>query len=64
MVGSHPTNSCRNSRVFEKLPIFYPHRGWQLTPWQVGGAALLLAALTGLAVVLRRRRPALLVGWL
>jgi hypothetical protein len=32
--------------------------------WQVGGAALLLLGLTVFAVALRRRRPALLVGWL
>jgi Flp pilus assembly protein TadD len=42
----------------------YPHRGGSLAAWQVGGAGLLLAGVTALAVVWRRRRPALFVGWL
>ena len=46
------------------LTLFYPHSGTQI-PWaSVLCAGLALAVLTALAVVLRRRRPALLVGWL
>jgi Flp pilus assembly protein TadD len=46
------------------LAVLYPHPGVHLPWWQVGAAALLLAGLTALAFTLRRRRPALLVGWL
>jgi protein O-mannosyl-transferase len=46
------------------LAVFYPHPGPTLPAWQVIGAVLLLAAVTGVAVVLRRRAPYLLAGWL
>ena len=45
------------------LAVFYPHPGADLPTWQVGGAVLVLAAITTLAVVNRRRRPWLFVGW-
>jgi tetratricopeptide (TPR) repeat protein len=46
------------------LAVFYPHPGAQV-PWgQVLVSGLVLAVVTGLAVGLRRRQPALLVGWL
>jgi len=45
------------------LTLFYPYFGHSLAPWQVGAAALLLAAIT--AVVLKlRSRGYLLTGWL
>ncbi len=46
------------------LAAYYPHPGTELPPAEVAGAALLLAALTVAAVVLRRRAPYLLAGWL
>ncbi len=46
------------------LAAYYPHPGGALPAWQAGGAILLLAALTAGAVVLRRRAPYLLAGWL
>ncbi len=52
------------------LAIYYPHPiynydgGEVLPAAQVGGALLLLAALTAGAVALRRRAPYLLAGWL
>jgi tetratricopeptide (TPR) repeat protein len=46
------------------LAVFYPHpRGGQ-SGWLVSSAALAIAAITVLAVVLRKRRPYILVGWL
>jgi tetratricopeptide (TPR) repeat protein len=50
------------------LALFYPHPYmFGGTPWtlgEIGGATALLAAFTTLAVVLARRRPYVLVGWL
>jgi tetratricopeptide (TPR) repeat protein len=46
------------------LAIFYPHPGARAPLAPALGAALLLVALTGLAWWCRRRRPAVLVGWL
>ena len=46
------------------LSVFYPHRFGRLPAWQVVAAALVLAAVTALAVRQRRQRPYLLVGWL
>jgi tetratricopeptide (TPR) repeat protein len=46
------------------LSVFYPHPGPGLPPWQPVGAALLLAAITGLAVRSFRTRPWFGVGWL
>jgi Flp pilus assembly protein TadD len=43
------------------LAAFYPMQEW--APWQVAGAALLLATLTGIAVRSVRHRPYLFVGW-
>jgi len=46
------------------LAVFYPHPLGSLAGARVAAAALLLAALTGAALVTARRRPYLLVGWL
>ncbi len=46
------------------LALFYPHRGTRMSAWQILAPALILLLLTVLAIGLRRRRPALLVGWL
>jgi tetratricopeptide (TPR) repeat protein len=46
------------------LAIFYPHPGTHISWPALGGAILVLGTLTALAVILRRRCPALLVGWL
>jgi len=54
----------------EHLAFFYPYPGpWiaheqTWTAWQVGGAAILLALITLVAVGQARRRPFLMVGWL
>jgi tetratricopeptide (TPR) repeat protein len=47
-----------------RLAVFYPHPGSSLPAWKVGFAAAILAALTSLAVRLRRSRPYVLTGWL
>jgi tetratricopeptide (TPR) repeat protein len=44
--------------------VFYRHPGSAIPPWKVATAALVLAALTAIAVRFRRGRPYLLVGWL
>jgi tetratricopeptide (TPR) repeat protein len=46
------------------LAIYYPHPGDALGAGAVAGSALLVAALTALALVSWRRRPWLTVGWL
>jgi Flp pilus assembly protein TadD len=46
------------------LALFYPHPGANLPAWQVAGAALLVLAVTALALWGGRRWPYLLVGWL
>jgi tetratricopeptide (TPR) repeat protein len=46
------------------LAPFYPHPGATLPGWQAAGSALLLVAVTVMAVALRRRAPYLLAGWL
>ncbi len=45
------------------LAFFYPHPGTRLSPAQTVPAALLLAAVTVLALRWRGRRPWLIVGW-
>ena len=46
-----------------RLAVFYPYPSvWPA--WQLAGAAVLLAAVTTVAIVHMRRRPYLLVGWL
>jgi tetratricopeptide (TPR) repeat protein len=42
----------------------YPHAGSALPAWKAAAAALLLAAVTGLALAGARRMPWLAVGWL
>jgi len=46
------------------LAPYYPHPGAGLPGWQVGTAAVLLAAITLVSFGLRRGRPFLLAGWL
>jgi len=45
------------------LAVFYPHPGRSLPMWQAGGALLVLACVSLLAVRLAERRPYLAVGW-
>lgn len=47
-----------------RLAIFYPHSGVALPWWQGALAAMLLLAVTGVAMWKARRRPYLIVGWL
>jgi tetratricopeptide (TPR) repeat protein len=44
-----------------KLAVVYPYTAWPV--WQAIGAGAILAAITGLAIAQRRRRPYLFVGW-
>jgi tetratricopeptide (TPR) repeat protein len=46
------------------LAALYPFPTADRPPEQVLGAAAVLAVFTGVAVALRRRRPAVLIGWL
>ncbi|MBZ5638125.1 MAG: tetratricopeptide repeat protein [Acidobacteriia bacterium] len=46
------------------LAVFYPHPGPSLALAKPAAAALLLAAVTALALAFRRTRPYLLAGWL
>jgi protein O-mannosyl-transferase len=46
-----------------KLSVLYPHPGHWLA-WQVAGAGALLMAISLGAILLARRRPYFLVGWL
>ncbi len=45
------------------LAVFYP-RSENFPAWQVGGALLVLAAVSAAALMLWRKQPAVLVGWL
>jgi len=46
------------------LSPYYPHPGASLSPWLALGAALAVAAATGLSFTQARRRPWIPVGWL
>ncbi len=46
------------------LAVFYPHPGATLAAWKIGLSALVLIAITAVAVRARRSRPYLIVGWL
>src|SRR5207237_584715 len=46
-----------------KLALFYPHPHDQLNGWLVLASAVLIAAMTALAIMGRRKYPYLLVGW-
>jgi protein O-mannosyl-transferase len=48
----------------QRLAVFYPHPHGNLPAWQVGGALLLLTAVTLLALRGARRYPYAPVGWL
>ena len=45
------------------LAVFYPYR-YDIKPWAIAACALLLIAVTGAAVHLRRAQPHILFGWL
>ncbi|MEN6405641.1 MAG: tetratricopeptide repeat protein [Thermoguttaceae bacterium] len=47
-----------------KLAVLYPHPGLHVPLWQVAVSGLLLAAISLFVVLVRRRCPFLLVGWL
>ena len=47
----------------EPLAVLYPHPHASLLAWSSGGSVLLLAVLTGLALVLAKRAPYVAVGW-
>ena len=46
------------------LAVLYPHPRGGLPPWEVAGAAVLLAAITAAVLARRQAQPYLLVGWL
>src|SRR5690349_11444493 len=46
------------------LAVFYPYPDGTLAFWQIGLASVVLIAITMIAVVFRKTRPYLLVGWL
>jgi protein O-mannosyl-transferase len=46
------------------LAVLYPHPGLGLPMWKVAAAILVLMALSGGVIALRRQCPYLLVGWL
>ena len=48
----------------QSLSMYYPHPLDTLPMWKIAGAALLLIAITTVAVRARRKRPYLIVGWL
>jgi Flp pilus assembly protein TadD len=48
----------------DNLAVFYPHPGNRLGQWKVITAGVLLVGITLVALVVRRTRPYLLVGWL
>lgn len=45
------------------LAIFYPHPHDQLNVWVLLGAAALIIAITVFAIIVREKRPYVLVGW-
>jgi len=47
-----------------RLAVFYPHTDGRLPAWEIFLAAIFLISLTGLAWMMRRRRPYLITGWL
>jgi protein O-mannosyl-transferase len=46
------------------LAVLYPHPGTSLASWKIAASVLLLTSITAGVVLLRRRAPYLLVGWL
>jgi tetratricopeptide (TPR) repeat protein len=47
-----------------KLVVFYPHPEHRLPAWQIIVALAILLAITAMVVVLRKKRPYLITGWL
>ena len=47
-----------------KLAAYYPHPMGTLPVWQIAGSCALLMTITVLAVVMRRTRPYIIMGWL
>jgi len=46
------------------LSVIYPWPVEGFSPWQLGGAAFLLLAITAVALLTAKKRPYLIVGWL
>lgn len=46
------------------LAVLYPHPGADLAMWKIAASAALLTAITVSVILLRRRTPFLIVGWL
>lgn len=46
-----------------RLAVFYPHAREAFPAWQVAGAAVILIALTALAIIQWKKRPYVIVGW-
>jgi tetratricopeptide (TPR) repeat protein len=46
-----------------RLAVFYPHPNNALSIWQVTFAITFLLAISAMAILLRKRRPYVLVGW-
>ncbi|PWT84496.1 MAG: hypothetical protein C5B58_04645 [Acidobacteria bacterium] len=46
------------------LAVFYPHPENRLPLWQIVSCLLLLICITAVAIVLRKQRPYLVIGWL
>ena len=46
------------------MAAYYPHAARNLPLWQIAASAALLAAITAAALLLARKRPYFLVGWL
>jgi tetratricopeptide (TPR) repeat protein len=46
------------------LAVFYPHPENRLPVWEVGLAVILLVGITAVSLVLRRKAPYLVTGWL
>jgi tetratricopeptide (TPR) repeat protein len=47
-----------------KLAVFYPHPENQLPTWEIIFAAVFVAAITITAIILRKKRPYVMTGWL
>jgi len=45
------------------LAVFYPHPGYSLPAWQIGGSFLLLVCVSILVLRARKKQPYLAVGW-
>jgi protein O-mannosyl-transferase len=46
-----------------RLAVFYPHPNSALSVWQVALAIMFLLAISGIAILLRKKHPYVLAGW-